>query len=104
MEQAGWTEVRAFARHLAGGKRATFDEIEAWRRYLVRWLSWTGDRGMSRDYAELIAKELGTDPERYLSSWYKEERQLKRKIQRQAKELQENREKLAQHRQRKPSG
>jgi len=94
MEQAGWTEVRAFARHLAGGKRATFDEIEAWRRYLVRWLSWTGDRGMSRDYAELIAKKLGTDPERYLSRHYDERLKQKRQIQRLRKKLRELRDDL----------
>ena len=103
MRKAGWTQVRSFARHLAGGEGATFDEIEAWRRPLVRWLSWNDERGMSREYAELIAKELGTNPERYLSTQYDEQRQLERRIRRLESQLQEARAQLAQHRQRKPS-
>jgi len=102
MRKAGWTQVRSFARHLAGGEGATFDEIEAWRRPLVRWLSWNDERGMSREYAELIAKELGTNPERYLSTQYDESRQLERKIRRLESQSQELQAQLARHRQRKP--
>jgi hypothetical protein len=94
--------VRALARQLAG-EGSTREEIEHWRRYVVRWLSLDGGRGMSPEYAQLMADTLGTEPDRYLSSQYDEGQQLERRIQRLQDQLQEARKDLAQQRKRRQS-
>lgn len=87
--------ARGLARLLAGPK-ATTDDVERWRRYIVRWLSLNNGRGMSPANAELVAGALGTSPDRYLSTQFSDREKILRELERMQRRSRELREQLAQ--------
>jgi transcriptional regulator with XRE-family HTH domain len=87
--------ARGLARVLAG-PAATNDDVERWRRYVVRWLSLKNGRGMSPANAELVADALGTSPDRYLSTQFSDREKILRELERLKARGRELREQLAQ--------
>lgn len=87
LEAAG-VSARGLARRLKG-ELASKEAVEQQRREVTRWLSYEGEKGMSREKAEAVAAILGTDPERYLSAYYSPTRKLEREAERYQEKLRE---------------